>query len=80
MIVTAALAQGHRTPTGLVLVLLIVLAVLYVAWRTGRLGRLRAGTSARRLRAELRGVRISPFSLLPLAVLVIVVAVLLIAH
>lgn len=79
MIPVAAL-QHHQTPgLGLILVL-IVLGLLYVAWRTRRLGRLRTLFGVARMRRELHDERISPVSFLPLAVLVIVVVVLLIAR
>lgn len=76
----AALINHHHHPSGLLLVVLIVIAVLYVGWRTGNLRRLRIGGRATRLRADLRDQRISPFTLLPLALLVIVVVVLLVVH
>jgi hypothetical protein len=77
---TAVLTNHHHRPSGLLLFVLIVIAILYVAWRTGNLGRLRLGGRATRLRADLRDQRISPFTLMPLALLVIVVIVLLVAH
>lgn len=79
MLLSAAL-RHHQIPSGPVLAVLIVIAILYVGWRTGRLGRLRAGARASRLISDLRGQRLSPFSFVPLALLVIVVVVLLIAH
>lgn len=78
MLLTAAL--HHQRPSGALLAALIVLAVLYIGWRTGRLRRLRSGIRASRLRADLREHRFSPVSFIPLALLVIVVVVLLIAH
>jgi ABC-type branched-subunit amino acid transport system permease subunit len=75
-----AAAAGHQTPTGWFLALLIVLAVLYVALRTGRLGKLRTAVRDLRLRSEFRGIRIRPVALVPTVLLVIVVALLLIAH
>jgi uncharacterized membrane protein YidH (DUF202 family) len=77
---SAALTNHHHTPSGLLLFVLIVIAILYVTWRTGNLGRLRNGLRATRLRSDLRDQRISPFTLMPLALLVIVVVVLLVAH
>jgi hypothetical protein len=77
---TAALTNHHHTPSGLLLFVLIVIAIVYVAWRTGNLGRLRIGGRATRLRADLRDQRISPFTLMPLVLLVILIIVLLIAH
>ena len=77
---SAALLHHHRTPSGLLLLVLVVLVFLYVGWRTGRLRRLRTGMRTINLWAELRQQGISPFSLIPLALLVIVVVVLLIAH
>lgn len=76
----SAVLHHHHSPSGPELAVLIVIAILYVGWRTGRLGRLRAGARASRLRGDLREQRLSPFSFVPLALLVIVVVVLLIAH
>ncbi len=73
------MTRHHHTSGGVVLIAVIVLAVLYVGWRSGLLGRLWAGVRSSSLRGELREHRISPFTLLPLALLVIVVVVLLIA-
>jgi small-conductance mechanosensitive channel len=80
MLAQAALNPHHRAPGGVLLAVLILLAILYVAWRTGRLRGLWSLARSRSLRNELRDHRISPLSLLPLAVLVIVLVVLLIAH
>ncbi len=74
------LQHHHRPPSGPLLAALIVLAALYVGARTGRLGRLRSGLRAFRVRQEMRGVHVSPLSLVPLAVLVVVVVVLVTAH
>jgi hypothetical protein len=77
----AALAQHHRGPSGWVLGALIVLAILYFGWRRGR-GRSSQNLSGRltRLRAELPDLRIGPLTLLPLALLVIVIVILLVTH
>ncbi|HET9094996.1 MAG TPA: hypothetical protein VFN36_07900 [Solirubrobacteraceae bacterium] len=74
------LQHHHHPPSGPLLVAVIALAVLYVAARTGRLGRLRTGWRAARVRQEMRGVRVSPLGLVPLAVLVVVVVVLVAGH
>ncbi len=80
VLVAAAHAGGHQTPTGWLLAFLILLAVLYVAWRSGHLGRLRGAAGSLRLRGELRGVRIRPTALVPTALLLIVIAVLVITR
>lgn len=76
----AALQQHHRPPGLALIFILIALGVLYVAWRTRWLGRLRTLLGVSRMRRELQGYRISPVSLIPLAVLVIVVVVLVVEH
>ena len=73
-------AHHHRTPSVLVAVIAVAFVLLYIAWRTGRIKPLRARSGALNWRAELKESGISPFSLIPLAVLVLVVVVLLIAH
>lgn len=80
MLRSAALLRHHHLPNGVLLAVLIMIAILYVGWRTGRLRNLRPGRRLRLLRGDLREQRISPFSLVPLAVLVIVIVVLLVAH
>lgn len=70
----------HRTPNAVVVVVVIAFALLYIAWRTGRIRPLRSRQRALNWRAELRESGISPYSLIPLAVLAIVVAVLLLGH
>ena len=80
MIVSTILATHHRSPTGLLLVVVIALVVLYFAWRLGHVGKLRGVARIWRLRQEARGLRIRPMSFVPLLVLVIVVLVLLIGH
>lgn len=76
----SAALQHHHTPSGVLLAVLVALAILYAGWRMGWLGRLRAGQRARRLRDELNEQRISPVSLIPLAVLVVVVVLLIVNH
>ena len=61
-------------------VVVIAFVLLYLAWRTGRIRSLHARNRALNWRAELREAGISPFSLIPLALLVIVVVILLVAH
>ena len=78
--IASALLKHHRSPTGVLLLVLIVLVVLYFAWRLGHVGKLRGAFRLARLRADTRGLRIRPMSFVPLLVLVIVVLVLLIAH
>ena len=73
-------ASGHRAPTGWLVVLPIVVAVLYAGSRTGRLAKLRTAARGIRLRNELRGMRVSPFALVPTALLLIVIVVLVIAR
>lgn len=77
---TAALEHHHHAPTGALLVVLIVLALLYVALRTGRLGRLRGLSWARMPRRDASGPGVSPFALVPLLILVIVVLALVLGH
>jgi hypothetical protein len=76
----AAITHAHRSPGGLLLIVIVALALLYIAWRNGRLGNLRGTLRTLGLRRELQEHRISPFSLVPLGVLLIVVVVLVIAH
>ncbi|MDE3132758.1 MAG: hypothetical protein KGL15_01685 [Acidobacteriota bacterium] len=78
--ILAALAQHHRGPNGWVLGALLVLAIVYVAWWRGRARGGHGGSRLARLRADLRDQRIGPLTLLPLALLVIVIVVLLVAH
>lgn len=75
-----ATAAHHTTPSGVFLVVVIVLVLLYVGWRTGRLRRLRTLAVFTRARHDLGGVRIRPLSFVPLAVLLIVIAVIVLAH
>jgi hypothetical protein len=77
----AVLAEHHRNPSGWLLAVLIVLVIVYFGWRRSR-GRSSQSLSDRltRLRAELSDLRIGPLTLLPLALLVIVVVILLVAH
>ena len=75
----------HTTPTGWFLLLLVLLVVLYVLWRSGRLRALVGAVGARRAAGARRGllpegVHVSPVALVPLALLLIVVAVLVISH
>jgi hypothetical protein len=75
----------HATPAGWFLAVVVLLVLLYILWRRGRLRRLldaigeRRGTgSGRGLLPE--GVHVRPVTLLPLALLLIVIAVLVISH
>lgn len=79
-VIAATAAHHHRTPNALVVVVVVAFALLYIAWRTGRIKPLRARGRTLNWRAELRESGVSPFSFIPLALLVVVVVVLLIAH
>ncbi|HWF55311.1 MAG TPA: hypothetical protein VG223_11810 [Solirubrobacteraceae bacterium] len=75
----------HSTPTGWFLLVLVLLVLLYFLWRSGRLRTLFAALGARRMAGTRRGllpagVQIRPIALLPMALLLIVVAVLVISH
>ena len=78
--ITASVVDHHHTPSALVVVVVVAFVLLYIAWRTGRIKSLHARNRTLNWRAELRESRISPYSLIPLAVLVIVVVLLLIAR
>ena len=77
---TPLAAAHHTRPSGPLLVIVIIFAVLYFAWRTGRLRGLRGHAGLARMRSELRGLRVGPLTFLPLALLLIVVGLLLLAH
>jgi hypothetical protein len=75
----------HSTPTGWLLVVLVLLVLLYFLWRTGQLRTLFTALGARtaagaRRRLLPEGVQLRPIALLPMALLLIVVAVLVISH
>jgi hypothetical protein len=75
----------HKTPAGWFGAVVVLLVVLYVLWRSGRLSKLIDAIGERRMSGAGRGVlpegvHVRPVALVPLALLVIVVVVLLIAH
>lgn len=81
----------HATRAGWFLAVVVLLVVLYVLWRSGRLRRLldaigeRRGAGAESGAGSGRGllpegVHVRPVALLPLALLLIVIAVLVISH
>jgi hypothetical protein len=81
----AILHKNHATPAGWFLAVVVLLVLLYVLWRSGRLRRLidaigehRTAGAGRGLLPE--GVHVRPVALLPLALLLIVIAVLVISH
>ena len=80
----AATVHKHHT-TGWFLAAMVLLVLLYVLWRSGRLRKLIDAIGERRMAGPRRGllpagVHVRPVALLPLALLLIVVAVLLVAH
>ena len=75
-----ALVAHHHTPTGVFLVVIVALVLVYIGWRSGHLRRLRSIAGTTRVRNELKNARVGPLSFVPLAVLVIVIVVLVIAH
>jgi hypothetical protein len=85
-VLASTLHTHHATPGGWFLAVVVLLVVLYLLWRSGRLRKLldaigerrTAGATGRRLLPE--GVHVRPVALLPLALLLIVVAVLVISH
>lgn len=76
----ATAIHHHRTPNVVVVVVVVALVLVYIGWRTGRIKPLHARNRTLNWRAELRESGVSPFSFIPLAVLVIVVVVLLVEH
>ena len=77
----------HATRAGWFFAVVVLLVVLYVLWRSGRLRRLldaigeRRGAGAESGRGLLpEGVHVRPVTLLPLALLLIVIAVIVISH
>ena len=75
----------HTTPAGWFLAVLVLLFALYLLWRSGRLRKLLDALSERRMAGAGRGllpegVHVRPVALLPLALLLIVIAVLVISH
>ena len=79
-LIPTALVRHHQAPGIVLVMVIVVLGLLYVAWRTGRLRGRRPLLGVSRAREELKETRISPFTLVPLALLVIVVIVLILAH
>jgi len=84
-LLTAVGHTHHTTPAGWFLAVVALLVVLYVLWRRGRLRKLIDAIGERRMAGPRRGllpagVHVRPVALLPLALLLIVVAVLLVAH
>jgi hypothetical protein len=88
----ASTGHTHRaTPAGWFLAVVVLLVVLYMLWRSGHLRRLLGAIGERRMTGSGRrmtgsgrglpeGVRVRPVTLLPLALLLIVIAVLVISH
>ena len=84
--VTASIGHTHHTtPAGWFVAVVVLLVVLYVLWRSGRLRKLVDAIGERRMSGAGRGalpegVHVRPVALVPLALLLIVIVVLLIAH